>query len=226
MPEFHFYLRVREKEECHKADTAHVVWIRIHKTEGCPIWSVNYCHAEGAEELLKSWLWIATPTPSPPLLSFFFWVQTHVDHHAFFLPQATAFLTWKVLTVGFHNHTATQLTARWNLVFYAFLDINHCAELLHFLQEASVVKILQTSLSRAESVFFHYCSLIFWEGEKRASFLLKIWERITRLYFFSQPTLKTEQCTHSTIITCMVPWALFMNCSIAQRFKLCFFSPF
>lgn len=84
MPEFHFCLRVREKGECHKANTAHVVWIRIHKTEGCPIWSVNYCHAEGAEELLKSWLWIATPTPSSPLLSFFFfWVQTHVDHHAF-----------------------------------------------------------------------------------------------------------------------------------------------
>lgn len=187
MPEFHFCLRVREKGECHKANTAHVVWIRIHKTEGCPIWSVNYCHAEGAEELLKSWLWIATPTPSPPLLFFFLSPNTcWPSRFPFFLPQATAFLTWKVLTVGFHNHTATQLTARWNLVFYAFWDINHCAELLHFLQEASVVKLLQTSLSRAESVFFHYCSLIFWEERKNGLAFCFKYEGALLDYVFSR----------------------------------------
>lgn len=171
------------------------------------------------------------PPPHPPLPSFlFFFLSPNTcwpSRFPFFLPQATAFLTWKVLTVGFHNHTATQLTARWNLVFYAFWDINHCAELLHFLQEASVVKLLQTSLSRAESVFFSLLFFNILRGEKKwASFLLQIWGSFTRLYFFSQPTLKTEQCTHSTIITCMVPWVLFMNCSIAQRFKLCFFFPF
>lgn len=64
--------RAKETEtvKCHKM--GHVVWIRIHKTV-----TSNYCHAGGAEQLIKLGFELFSD-------SFFFWVRTHVDHHAFF----------------------------------------------------------------------------------------------------------------------------------------------
>lgn len=107
--------------------TGHVVRIRIHKTEWRPMRSVNYCHAGGAGELKRFRLWIVfrlSLFSSSSSLSFFFESKHMLTIRLF--SRGGRILD---LTVGFHNHTATQLTARWSLVFWAVLDVNHGVEL-------------------------------------------------------------------------------------------------
>lgn len=168
------------------------------KAKWRPVWSVNYCHAGGAEEVLPP-----TPTPAP------FLGRTHVDHHAFFSRQLhswpkTSSKFWFVCFL--HNHTSTHLTARWDFVFWVLLQS------LTFkweLEEASLVQ------SPVQSVLFNPKRLLSLKWIPvyglyfRVYFQIQLRDLILTFNLAANIKIMHSSVINIIAIPCMIPSALF-----------------
>ena len=127
------------------------------------------------------------------LFSFFFWVRTHVDHHAFYSrggcilwPKTSSQLVFIIKLPHSWQQDETMFSA-------AFHWTSISAQSSPFIWETSLVGSLERGPTKV--VFFtcmHCC--------KDKGLQIQLSVRTRRDAVTSSPTLTTEQCTHSIII--------------------------